>query len=603
MRADSRAMKIANFLSRRSTRYVLAWLVAIGAGGVTLYRAWTAFDSPRRADGTLRRPGGNNGHVMIDFGGQWLMGRMLAKGFGPELYHRNRIRQVLQEAYPDADEIPVSERKPDDPDQREAEQLMSWLLGRDDPVAARASAGLLVPLSADHPLSSLLLARANHAGAEDDVRQAATESLGGPLYPPIHALIMRPLGMFEPHQAYRLLQVVGLAVAAVAATGVYSLFRGAIWWPVAAAGVILFPGYYNSLALGQNSILMLAALIWGWALCARGSPVAGGMCWGVLAFKPVWAVAFLLVPLLSGRWRMCLSMVATVLVLVATTLLYVDVRTWLDWLQLGREATALYASDRNWVLLSRDLLSVPRRWLMDFEKPPTDNMEVAATVVGWTLFLGALECTARLAVLRRREVRNLVGIPAAFLFLGAWLGCFHFMYYDILLTALPVLLLLMDYRAFLRPRMLAVQDVAHAHLSATFLPNAGTKEKRLVMAAAQVERGGICVLNSLTLTLIALLAVSDSFFPYWGIDVSVSIPWLKDGPIPTPLKYSMAVAGTPWSTFCIVALWAWCGWRWLKMVEEESPSKTGTRNGEPWSLLSETGASSNLPVAHSAQLL
>ena len=42
----------------------------------------------------------------------------------------------------------------------------------------------------------------------------------------------------------------------------------------------------------------------------------------------------------------------------------------------------------------------------------------------------------RLAVLRRRQAAAPDGPPAAFLFLGAWMCCFHFMYYDALLGAL-----------------------------------------------------------------------------------------------------------------------------------------------------------------------
>ena len=45
----------------------------------------------------------------------------------------------------------------------------------------------------------------------------------------------------------------------------------------------------------------------GWFLAVRGYPVAGGALWGLLAFKPVWALAFILVPLVTGRFRFCIA--------------------------------------------------------------------------------------------------------------------------------------------------------------------------------------------------------------------------------------------------------------------------------------------------------
>ena len=51
--------------------------------------------------------------------------------------------------------------------------------------------------------------------------------------------------------------------------------------------------------------MSLAIIIWGWALYSRGYETAGGLVWGLLAFKPVWAAAFFLAPLLTRRWRAC----------------------------------------------------------------------------------------------------------------------------------------------------------------------------------------------------------------------------------------------------------------------------------------------------------
>ena len=66
--------------------YVLAWLVAVVASAVALEYAWIGFDKSERRDG-------NCGHATIDFGGQYLMGRMLVRGYGQHLYHRHYQRR------------------------------------------------------------------------------------------------------------------------------------------------------------------------------------------------------------------------------------------------------------------------------------------------------------------------------------------------------------------------------------------------------------------------------------------------------------------------------------------------------------------------------
>ena len=195
---------------------------------------------------------------------------------------------------------------------------------------------------------------------------------------------------------------------------------------------MMFPGFAGSINLGQNATLTLAILVWGWALAARGRPALGGMVWGLLAFKPVWALAFFLVPLLSRRWRMCLAMVATGTGLGLLTLPFVGLHSWFDWLAIGKEAADTYDVERNWIFLSRDLLSVPRRYLLDFEKGYWERLDgtffllgrlgdhrvgLACFLFGWAMILFALENTVRLAVLRRRQAagagRPAGGVPAS----------------------------------------------------------------------------------------------------------------------------------------------------------------------------------------------
>src|SRR6516162_1623237 len=93
------------FLRAPRPRYAAAWLTTAVAGVVALIVSWTYFDN----DQTLHRNDGNSGHVTIDFGGQYLMGRMLVRGHARHLYERSYQRQVLEEVYPRGDEEPDQE--------------------------------------------------------------------------------------------------------------------------------------------------------------------------------------------------------------------------------------------------------------------------------------------------------------------------------------------------------------------------------------------------------------------------------------------------------------------------------------------------------------
>lgn len=377
------------------TRYIASWLLALTTAGIYLYFSWHHFDDPDRRDG-------NRGHTFMDFGGQYLMGRMLVRGQGGHLYDRSVQREVLQQAYPPDNENPWQETS-------DAEKLMRWFLG------------------------------------EDDSEQNAGESIGGPLYPPLQAIWFYPLAMLPPQIAYRFVQILIVLGAFAAGLGLKTLSNGRVWWPIASTAVILFPGFAGSLGLGQNSILSLNILIWGWVLISRGCPIWGGVVWGLLAFKPVWAAAFFLVPLWTGRWRVCIAMLISGAIQAGLTLPVVGWHSWMDWLKVGREAARVSQYDEVWITRGRDLIGMPRRWL-DFNAPTADlqnNLTVA--LIGWGLWLCVIELTTRVSASRKST--KYYGTGPAFLFFSAWLSCVHFMYYDVLLAALPVFLLYLGTRS------------------------------------------------------------------------------------------------------------------------------------------------------------
>jgi hypothetical protein len=370
-------------------RYILSWLLALGTAAGYLYFSWHHFDDPTRPDG-------NRGHTYIDFGGQYLLGRVLVRGQGQHIYHRSVQRSVLEEAYPRQKESPGQKTS-------DADGLMRSFMGED--------------------------------------QEDGSVSIGGPLYPPIHALWFYPFAWLSPQTAYRFVQCLIIVGAFTAGLGLAILSRSRVWWPLASLAVIVFPGFASSLGLGQNSVFSLNVLIWGWALMSVDRPVCGGLVLGLLAFKPVWAAAFLLFPIWTGRWRVAVAMAASGLGQVALTLPLVGVHGWQDWLHVSQEAMQVSEVDEMWILRSRHVLTLPRRWL-DFDSPVLDKEAAQlANRIGWAIWVTVVVATTAVAVLQKRRGVLLSAVGSAFFLLGAMLSCIHFMYYDVLLAALPVFLL------------------------------------------------------------------------------------------------------------------------------------------------------------------
>src|SRR3954447_21627944 len=131
---------VRTILFHRLLWYGLAWLLAIGAAGVALSHAWHSFDI-QETDPEKRRHDGNDGHTSIDFGGQYLMGRMLLEGHGRDLYTRSHQRTVLIGIYPLGDQVPNAPKS-------DAENLLYWMMGTDDPEAHAVVGSFLTPLAA-----------------------------------------------------------------------------------------------------------------------------------------------------------------------------------------------------------------------------------------------------------------------------------------------------------------------------------------------------------------------------------------------------------------------------------------------------------------------
>jgi arabinofuranan 3-O-arabinosyltransferase len=479
------------FLTARRTHVYLVWAALLIVVGHRAGQGWLNFRSENR-------PTGNDGYTSIDFGGQWMMGRLLVLGFGQELYSRDRHREVARAAF-------TVDYEPPNKSPHDADQLVAWYPG------------------------------------------TANDPVGGPLYPPVHAFVMAPAALIsDPYIAYRLTQLAMLGLTLFAGLGVRYGAGGRWWWPAAAAFLVAFPGCRGGVSLGQNCSLTLAILVWGWALMARGRPAWGAFVWGLLAFKPVWALSFLLALLVMRRWRSAAIMAATGAAQVLVTLPFVGVHSWFDWLHIGSLAAGTYATDRNWIFLSRDLFGIPRRMLLDFPDGETGIDQPAAAVAGWVLWLlvaGVTVLVARRWCRRHGSPVPMTGPAAGLILLGAWLCTYRFMYYDALVAAVGVVAIMADPRPYFRRRWWPF---------ASWAP---------VLA-------GI------------LLLIENGTAPL-NVDVTASIRGLRwtatapDGS--TKIKAPTIKVATgddyPWDTVTVFLLWVWCIVRVLRTGDETTDQR------------------------------
>jgi hypothetical protein len=495
--------RIGHLLLHRYTRLAVAWVVAVVVAWFTFRGGWycMSVDTAKRADG-------NNAHVNIDFSGQYLLGRMIIKGEGRYLYHRQHQRPVLQEVYPPENEDHSDPEKT----KHDWEEIEDWMIG---------------------------------------LPETSEVDLGGPLYPPVHALLFAPLALLPPVRdcppplvAYRVMQVTTFLLTFIVAYLAERITNERIWCPVALVVVFGVPGYMGALGLGQNPLLTLTLLMAGWWLFTTKKPVLGGIVWGFLAYKPVWAVAFLPVLLLTARWRAAGAMVVTGIALGLATLPFVGWDCWVDWLAMGRLASDRYSWDENWLVLSRDLLNLPRRPFIthdDGHSPMFTYGRLLPDVLSYTLWIGAMAVSGSIGLLRRQQVSAAVGAGPAFLLLAGWMSCLHFMYYDVMLTFLPLCLLFNDPRSFLQVRFWRFRfwrpppEPLPAENQEYYRPSLAPPPPMPLMPGGRVARW---VINPLPPLLLVLL---------------LALP-------PLMVWYDPGYRFPPVDTFCILAIWGWCGW-------------------------------------------
>lgn len=564
------------------TRYIASWVLLLVVTAAVSYAAWNLFNFDRRDDK-------NNGHATIDFGGQWFCGKLLLRGEAQYLYERHHQWSVMKEFYPGDTEPFYSVRvdryrledwrafvgrNPDHIDpkthellasyllplgardntqaalaalggyeavqpnrrefgnpwfKRDAEALMSWLLGNDDEASNRTAASCLLPLAARDGIGAVAIVAAGQDQLWNRRRmaRAAAPRPGGNFYPPIHAFWYAPLALLPPPESYRVTMIVLGAFAFLAGLGITKISQGRIWWPIATLFVIIFPGVYSAQALGHSSIVILTLLIWGYYYFQRNADVRGGMLWGLIAYKPTWAVIYFGSLVIVRRWKAALVMGLCGVAQILLTIPIVGVDTWRTWFDVSRDGATWYNKDSAWVRCSRDLNALPRQLLVDFRDPEARPDRFEINIITYILIAFFFEATVRLATLRVHKTKRWSPAGAAFLLTGLWMCCWRITYYDTLLVALPAALLLCTPSAitepfFWRRTRREVQFRGHT------------------IALPQRNFGWVC--NPLVVVLLPLMVWDTAW---------------ESLPVVLP---------------CFALLWLWAGWLWLRLPDPPAPA-------------------------------
>jgi hypothetical protein len=545
------------FFPSRRLRYLLTWFLALSFAAGRIAHGHLCFQDSRPESDPARRRDGNDGHVAIDFGGQWVMGRMLTRGFGQELYHRARQWEVAQQAFP-------RKRESIHPDEHDAEKMLSWFMGRDNPRWRDVTGAAVAPLAATDPLGEFaLVLHGNNQFAPDRLgtllHPRGPPGIGGPLYPPLHAFVMAPFALSDhPQAAYFAMQWVQLGLVFLAGLGINRMTSGRIWWPVATALLLIYPGCRGTVDLGQNSATTLCILVWGWVLVVHGRPGWGGIVWGLLAYKPVWALSYFGALVLLRQWRALIGMAACGCLLVVATLPFVGIQSWLDWLYVGKTAAALYSVDVNWISLSRDLFGIPRRFFLNFDLSREQRDNVIAILLSWALWAAVLETTIRVYFASVSRATPLLGSLPAFVFFAAWLCTYRFMYYDSLISAFPLCVLLAEPRRFFTPKPVNGRPD----------PALAGGEWYQAPVATTLPHGGrsVWLTASFVLTIVALMLLVDNVLQPLKIEANIVVGYLADTKtLPegvSPTRPRMVIGSSdryPWDTVGVLLLWLWCG--------------------------------------------
>jgi hypothetical protein len=133
----------------------------------------------------------------------------------------------------------------------------------------------------------------------------------GYLYPPQSILLIWPLGLLSYGWSLAAWLLIGFGLY------LWASFAG-LWRWFKVAALTLAPATFANAMFGQNGFVTAALLIGGMRLLER-APIAAGILFGLLTFKPQLGVLVPIALIAAGAWRAFAAAVVTTVVLMGLT--------------------------------------------------------------------------------------------------------------------------------------------------------------------------------------------------------------------------------------------------------------------------------------------
>jgi hypothetical protein len=160
-------------------------------------------------------------------------------------------------------------------------------------------------------------------------------------YPPVALLLTLPLVLLPLVPAMLCWVVLGAAVC-------FALLRRLVGWQAAALASVGAPAAVFNLIGGQNGFVTAALLAGGMSVLER-RPLAAGVCFGCLAYKPQMAVLLPFALAAGGCWRAFCAAAITALSLGCATVALFGAASWAAFLaQAGWQRHILESSVGYW---------------------------------------------------------------------------------------------------------------------------------------------------------------------------------------------------------------------------------------------------------------
>jgi alpha-1,2-mannosyltransferase len=213
-------------------------------------------------------------------------------------------------------------------------------------------------------------------------------------YPPIFILLCAAIARLPYLTAFVVFQASTLVPCLLVARRILQETGWAILLPLLA-----FPAVFFNIGAGQNAFLT-AALFGAATLLIDRRPVLAGMLFGALCYKPHFGLLVPIALVAAGRWRAVAAAAATVLALVALSVLAFGWETWRAFFAAAAGAHEIYQSH-----VSRAGLATPFGSVLVLGGTPALAYTVQAFATGammavvWWVWRRGLSLPARAAAL------------------------------------------------------------------------------------------------------------------------------------------------------------------------------------------------------------